>query len=295
MSADNPSAVLTAPTGLSRERQKLFDEMPPATQELALDIDAKQCQSALGEVLIAYHIGGLIARATVARNEGIYGTEAVEQLAAYNGKSAATLYALRDWARCSDEAFVKEWTAKPMEDGRFLTTSHWLALRQVTDPKKVAQLLKKAVANCWSANELDREVRTEAGGSGKRTRHGGGRKSGQPTSLLAGLQRFGTLAQSLVNYDQQVMADKVFPSILTMEADQIDDTLLKRLQETQDYTAEAKAKLNSAAEKLERCIAHVRDLLDQKDEGAEKARQKLEEVDEPTSGSEEDYDEDEAP
>lgn len=251
----------------AKERQKVFNSMPTALQKVAEQMEGKLAKGAQGVVLIRYDLGGMVN--TIVEEEGTYGSGAVEKLAKYLGEKATTLYALKDFASSFERNYVGEYMLKPMADGRYLTESHWLTLRQVKKVSDREKLLKQAMREAWSANQLEDEIRS--GAVQTKNVRSGGRKPNTPTSPMAGLQKMFSLSQGLANFIE-VAEEAVFEKIDEASPDNISDVLLEKLESTKETAAAVKEKLEATLEHIEQNIERVRSVLEQKQEAAEEAK-----------------------
>lgn len=248
-------------TPRTKERQKLYDAMPVPLQRAADAIEKKLGNAARGSVLLKYDVG-IIIRDVIA-GEAAHGQKAVEQLAAYNNIAPKNLYALRDWVSTFEKDFVQEWSGKPFADGSgYMTESHWLALRQIETEKGRLRMLDRVIRDGLTANQLEIEIKSGAGGKTKNVRTGG-RKPSTPTSPLAGLQKFQGLAISLTNYSETV-EQGVYEALENLEPADVTDTHLKRAQETLDAVTKAAEELAGDRDRLTKVVESVQAKLDEK-------------------------------
>lgn len=88
----------------SKHRQKTFDDMTPETRNLATQFEQQLEQEHHDGLLLRHAMGVTLAR--VIAGEATYGSNAVEQLAAYLGMCPDRLYKLRTYADVYTEAQI---------------------------------------------------------------------------------------------------------------------------------------------------------------------------------------------
>jgi hypothetical protein len=258
--ADATAVVL--PT--DKKKREMLEKMLPELRVVALALDEKVRVLQTGNVMIRYDIGAMIAG--VMANEKTYGLGAVETLAAYRNESPTTLYALKDFAKTfPNRDYVRDWTNRPMANGDFLTEKHWMVICRFARPAERERHLKKALDNNLSANDL--LVALHAMGGSKNVRSGG-RKPAAPATPLGGLQRFGSLAQSLCNYEDEY-GDGIFGAIDDMAPDAVNEVLFARLAATKQLTVRTRQAIAVAEERIDKNLSRVEEIL--KDKAAKSA------------------------
>lgn len=260
----------TAISPIEKRRREIFQAMNEELRKVAMAMEGRISKASVGIVTTRYDIGAMILEVT--NRENTYGTRAVEQLAEYRNESANTLYALRDFADSFDREYVIEWTGKPMADGGFLTEKHWMAVRQLSKRSDQEKFLSRALDESLSANALALVV--SASNIEKKKIGRGGRKASRPSSPLDGLQKFGKLAQTFVNYEDQQMEPAVFDAIDEMAPDAIDETLLSRLVSTLKEIEEADKCIDNAKARLVSNLERVKEVLGSRAVTAEAATKK---------------------
>lgn len=272
----------TAVAPIEKKRAMALKAMPEALQEVAHDLEAKLGRGSAGIITIQYNMGCRIN--DVLKDEGKYGSKAIEQLAEYLPLPGSTpksrqqmLYSLKNLASEFEREFIDSWSKKPMANGHFLELSHWLQLMKLKSRKDQEKMLGRILKNSLSSLDLEKEVRAGAGGGTKNTRQGG-RKPKTPSSAIAGLQATFTMANKLANYEP-VVEENVFGVIEEMPADEVTEVLLANLEKTVEALETTAEKVEAMKEKGEECLERVKGILADRDE----------------AGGAEDEDEDEKP
>ena len=264
----------TAIAAVEKKRLQIYKAMPIALQEVASEFEAKLGRGARSVVLLQYDMG---ARMTdIIKDEATYGSFAVQQLADYLNVpgGTTTLYNLRNLAQEFDRNYVKDWSAKPMANGRFLELAHWIALMRIKERKDQEKMLVRVLKNSMSANDLEKEIR--AGSVKTKNARQGGRKPSRPSSAIAGLQKTFSMAQQLNRYEEVAEKD-VFDVITEMPADEVTPALKERLEKTIKTLGETEEKAGAMKSRAEECLERVERVLSEKYEEAEGGDEEAEE------------------
>jgi len=244
---------------LSRVRKTIYQRLSEPARQVLQDIEAKLRQGVQNVILTHYDIGARID--CVVSNPDEYGAQAIKDIAEYlNLEGGPTLlYSLRNFSRTFSREFVHEHSSRVMANGKYLTLTHWLKLAQVSGFAKQKQLLNKTIENGWSANDLEREVRSLPDAD-KRHKRSGGRRPALPKSPMAGLQMFYSIAQKLANYEP-LLEEQVCPMLENLEPDRVSPELLEKLEATQAKIDEAMTRSQSASRRMQQIIQRMRLVL----------------------------------
>lgn len=242
---------------VDKKRLAVYEQMNKDLRQVCDTMGERLARAAAGNVILNYDVGSMIG-AVVAR-EPQFGSGAVELLAAYHGRPATVLYALRDFAASFDREFVADWSGREMKEGGFMTERHWMCLRQVAKREKQEKLLHRVINDSLSAADLERIIRGE--GIEKKNIRTGYRKPSQPTSPLAGLQKFAGLTNTLINYEEQIAETSIFTAIDEMAPDDVNESLLSRLVDTATKVRKASERLSSADDRLTANIERIEGIL----------------------------------
>jgi len=260
-----------ATTGPSeKELAKLYESMTPATRAV---VDARRTSStkrAVGTVLMAYNDGLMVRDMMDPKKESTYGTGAVAQMAAYFGETTATLYGLKNFVDKFDKDYVQEWTDRPMPYQKHLTLSHWLAVTQLDKVADAEKLLKRAIKEGLSANQVEAEVRS--GAMTRKNARSGGRPHSRPASPMAGLQKLGSLALGLLNYGK-ACTESMFSNIDELAPADVSSTLLDKLTATRDQIDKTETELGDLKEYLAKNIVRVETVLEEKEKAEAEAKE----------------------
>lgn len=258
-----------------KARMKLLKEMTPELKAFAKEGEERLAKTNSALMIVYYDLGSRLKR--VLSNEAKYGTNAAEQLSAFWNiqGGATTLYHMKNVAARFDRDFIGEQSAKEMTDGGRLTFNHWVKIAQVKDEKFVEPLLRKTFSDSLSVRDLEAEIISIGAEKTTKRAAGAGRKQSVPKSPMAGLQKTFAAAQAFTNM-VPVLEKNVFTAIDNMSPDNVDDTLLKRLNDTKEKLGTMRDGADSSIKHIERNITRVERVLAKKKEKEEKAETKTE-------------------
>jgi hypothetical protein len=220
-------ATKNAISPIKKKRLALLKEMTPGLQAVVKDFEDKNIKAATGPVMIYFDKGARLKK--IIEQEATYGSNAVEQLAAYFGKTTKYIYDCRNFAQEWDKEFLKAQLAQPMSDGNLLHFDHFRHLTRVKSTKDQELLLRRVRTECLSTNALDEEISAKFITKNVRS---GGRKPVTPSTPHAGLQKAFSQGQQLERYID-VMKSGVFEKIGAMASEKVDDKLLERIEQVE--------------------------------------------------------------
>ena len=250
--------MVTALAPIEEKRKALLAEMSPELRLVVKDFEEKDMAAAVGPVMIAYDKGARIKR--IIEQEAKFGTNAVEQLAAYFGVSAMKFYELRNFASEWDKNFLKAELKKPMSNGDLLSYDHFRNLVRIKSSRDQTKLLRQVRLESMSSNSLSELISAQYE---KKTTRSGGRKPLTPSTPAAALQKAFSQSQQLSRYID-TMADGVFTKISEMAADAMDEKLLDRLHQTKEQFEAADKAIRGGLGALEKSEARVAKILNEK-------------------------------
>ena len=260
--------MVTALAPIEEKRKALLAEMSPELRLVVKDFEEKDMAAAVGPVMIAYDKGARIKR--IIEQEAKFGTNAVEQLAAYFGVSATKFYELRNFASEWDKNFLKAELKKPMSNGDLLSYDHFRNLVRIKSSRDQTKLLRQVRLESMSSNSLSELISAQYE---KKTTRSGGRKPLTPSTPAAALQKAFSQSQQLSRYID-TMADGVFSKISEMAADAMDEKLLDRLHHTKEQFEAADKAIRGGLGALEKSEARVAKILNEKKQAGDAAPQK---------------------
>jgi len=250
--------MVTALAPIEEKRKALLAEMSPELRLVVKDFEEKDMAAAVGPVMIAYDKGARIKR--IIEQEAKFGTNAVEQLAAYFGVSATKFYELRNFASEWDKNFLKAELKKPMSNGDLLSYDHFRNLVRIKSSRDQTKLLRQVRLESMSSNSLSELISAQYE---KKTTRSGGRKPLTPSTPAAALQKAFSQSQQLSRYID-TMADGVFTKISEMAADAMDEKLLDRLHQTKEQFEAADKAIRGGLGALEKSETRVAKILNEK-------------------------------
>lgn len=247
-------------TPIEKARQIIYRKMTESTQRVADTIGEVFTRNARAAVLNKYDIGSQIA--TVKGDEQLHGNNAVKLLAEYfhipGGDTA--LYALMNFANRFDRAYVSTWAEKRMPSGGYLSYEHFVQIGKIETVKKQEEMLKRAISQSMSANDIETEVRSGEAGKIKKPRHGGGRPPGISNNPVVALQTTYEVANKFNNF-ADAAKEVLFDAINALTADKVSSELLDRLNKTRDTVVIAAEKSADMLERIDSNITRVERLL----------------------------------
>lgn len=281
-------------TTTSTKRAALLSDMTPALQKVALDFEGKGKKKARMLCLSEYDKGTKIRE--VIEEEAQYGSNAVEQLAAYLGQKATKLYNLRNFVSSFTREVVEEMASQPMTSGRHIEPAHFFAMMKVKDGRTVNKLWKKVMTLSWSSAQLETEISATTDTKNDRS---GGRKPQRPVSAAAGLESIRLDAQK-VNNLIPVICEASCDAIDEMAPADIDAKLLKALISARttvtalyEATEVILGRLEDNIERAERVLeTKGSETAEEEDEFEEEEDVVVEEVDEDEEDDDDDDEED---
>lgn len=233
-------------TKLSKERKAVFDEMTPALQKVAKELDKQMDREARGNLLLNYDQGLMIRQ--VIEDEAEYGSNAVEQLAQFHGRNASELYDLRNITLTWTREEVEEIASETMESGRRLTVMHLRLLNTLKNKRTRDAMQNRVLKESMSARDLANEVK--ASGGDRHTHHGqGGRKPSAPKSPLAGVQQIIKAAKGFTNR-KEVWEPSVFDELDEIDSDKLTEDVLAQLTEADEVMTAMEQSVMSVHERV---------------------------------------------
>ena len=133
-------------------RMKALTGMSTETKRLAQEFEKRLADEHHEGLVLRHDLGVAVTRAHDA--EAVYGSNAVEHLAAYLGMSPDRLYKLRTFARVFDRAEVEQLAARRMAYGGRLRYHHLAAIMVVRSADERARLFERVLAESLSVRQL---------------------------------------------------------------------------------------------------------------------------------------------
>ncbi|MEI8376542.1 MAG: hypothetical protein WCJ35_27305 [Planctomycetota bacterium] len=241
--------------------ETLMKNMPSELKQLGDAIKNHLLKQSRGDLYIAYAIGELVN--TAINNEGIYGSDAVRQLAQYVAVPLGerALLDMAQVARSFKWTFLKGEIVKPMVNGQFLAWRHFLLVSRIASPKKLTSLLARIRAENLSLGELQDVI-----SAAFETRHtrSGGRKLKSPSSPEAGLSRLAKNAHQFVKFEA-ILNEAVFSKLEEASSGDLDDCMLYAIESAEKATATAVKSMQHVLERLLAAKARVTQLLSEEE------------------------------
>lgn len=218
------STTTAALSPAEKQRQNLFKQMTPDTQQIVTDYQGRIAKANTGTVIMQYDLGAHVAQ--MIQEEAKFGSGAVKLVAAYLGSDEALMYNLRQFAAEFDRDYVRTLSGREMGNGKMLSVGHWFQVMKLKDKDDQKKILEKVFKQSLTVGDLELEVRTT--GKTKNARSGG-RKAKVPSSAIIGLQKSWQLLNAFNNYEDQVMEKSVLTAIDKMGEEDVTDALLEKL------------------------------------------------------------------
>lgn len=236
--------------------EALFEEMTPATRQIAERYRQLLRSNHVDQVLARYDLGVTCAR--IAADERAYGAEAFRQLAGYlrldNGVRAISAY--RRWSSTYSRDFVRTETAQPMANGVELTTQHWCVLAMVDDGEGRARLYRDMRANGWSSRTLADAV-SSSGLAGKSAASGGGRPPAAAATPAAFVAKIRKLCASLHNFVEADHFDASMAELQNSDPVEMSPGFVKSLRDAIEQARLAELDSRQLAHELQGVLATI--------------------------------------
>ncbi len=250
-----------------QRRAEVFAEMTPELKKDAQEFRKILAQDSLGAIVLRYNMGEKIR--VIIEKESTYGSNAVEQLAAYLGQSTTALYELRNVAECYTRTEIKDLAKREMANGNHISIAHIRTLVQIKRAADREKMTKRIFNESLTAAQLATEV---AAGVDKTNTRGGGRPPAKPTSPLAGTQQIFEQFQT-VNNRVEVWQGAVFKEIDQMEPDKFSPALVEKLKAALDQATKAEENATLVVTALEANLKRAEKVMKDRAD-AEKAQAK---------------------
>jgi hypothetical protein len=244
---------------VAKARLKLFNEMSPATQNVAKEFEQKVAKVSAGKVLLWYALGVKIN--AMLENENTYGSNAVQQLADYfnvaGGKTF--LYSLKQFALTFDEAYIKAKAQLSTSGGEQLSINHWLQLAKIEDENGREKMFNKIMKENLSVGDLITAIKAGVAGA-KKNERSGGRKPKISSNPLAGLQSIISLSTKFTNFEEAANVE-VLQRLEELDDEQVTPELVSRTEAAKEKVESVIVSAQSLYNSLNDKITHMRDLL----------------------------------
>ena len=243
------------------DRETIFSEMDPKTQEIALEVGKKLQVGFQVALLVQHDIGTSVLNLLNQEhlNEAQKKTE-IRKLAAYwnlPNLTPATIYDLSNVSAAFTRDFVKALVEEKMSNGGYLTWTHFKELQKVSSEKRQLALLKQVRRECLSANELALELQGNKEAEVKRS---GGRKPKLPRTPVAMLQKIYTTIQLADNYLEAV-AEPLDGMFMEMPPQDVSEQFVSNIKNTMERIGKTKNQLISTMEKLSKVLERSQSVL----------------------------------
>lgn len=250
--------MTTAVVALTREQKEIFDAMPKAWQAETKHAIAIQTNIVKTGVMGRYDLGEIVAKFT--KNEANYGEEAVPNLAAVLDEDPNNLWQYRQFVGNYKRSEVEALLERSRKAGYRLTWSHFDALSGIAGSKAVVirkNLEKACLVERLTVVELRSRIQKKMGGK----RSAGGRKPLKPRSISAGV---GQMTKIVEQFDNrwEGWEEVVFEGVKNAGADQIDQDLVRTLEEgkkaqehLRDRAAAAVTEYDKAIERAKKVVS----------------------------------------
>jgi hypothetical protein len=244
-------------SSLDRAQEALLKQMPESLKPIALEGYDLLREATGAFILNHYHVGRLCA--TALADEHKHGHESQRSLAAFWDLSEVKLGRLRQFAQAYDEAYVKDWSARPFKRGladqsRFLTLTHWLLITERLETSKEREkMLGTVIRDSLGSPALLSLLQNAE----RRRAAGGGRKFRKPQSTVHGLQEFSKNCQKLLRWEQEIF-DPVLEAMEAIGPAKVDDDLLASAEAAAQSARDAAERLTATRRGLEEGIKRLR-------------------------------------
>lgn len=245
---------------IAESREVIFEDMDQVTKKAA-EAGSKKLQAGFQvAVLIQYDLGEIVNR--VFEAEHLNETERkaeIKKLAAYWNQpnlNTSTLYDLRNVAAAFDREFVKAQVEEKLNNGTYLTWSHFKELQKISSESKQLSILKKIRQHSWSANELALELQGRKEAAVKRS---GGRKPTLPKTPNAMVQKLFTTVQQADNYITAI-ADPL-GDMLELSSSDFDDQFIENVTNTLDRISTTAKHFTETEKQLKKVLKRAQSVL----------------------------------
>lgn len=204
-----------------RSRYCAYTKMTEACRHVAIQFRDDHIQLAELDLLRCYDLGAELN--TIAARPGMYGTEAVQQLAEYMSFSESDVYLMRQMAGEFPRSVVEEAAERTTIEGWHLTSRHFLLVVGVKSESERMERLENLFTHPLSRRDLERQIKALGFEKKKRSR---GRRRPETGPLSATpLRTFLDIAQRSASFNDRVdrWAGFVFDAVDEMPPDQITD------------------------------------------------------------------------
>lgn len=244
---------------IEKQRKRTFEQMTPATKELAETVGKLMARGAKGSIITQYDLGAHLAE--VVENETKFGDNAIQLLADYFAikGGATTLYDLITFATEFEKPYVEQASQQLMANGASLTIAHWFALCQLKSVAEREKALKRIMHHSLSANDFQLEIRAGASGGTKHTRQGG-RKPRVASNPVVALQQTFQIAQKFKNF-VKAAEKSVFDSFDELAPDKVNKDVLSRLENTLKTVTAARDSAENAVTRITKNIERCKKVL----------------------------------
>jgi hypothetical protein len=243
-------------------RELLFNEMDPVTQAAATAGKEKVKLGHKVAMLVLHDLGLMVDSVlkTTHLNE-VQKSQEIKKLAAYWGQAEmgpSTLYDMRNVAVAFDREFLQAQLEERMENGRYLTWTHFKELQKLPVKAQMVKL-KQVRQHCWSAKELAQELQGRQESEIRRT---GGRKPTLPKTPSAMLQKIYTTVQLTDNY-LMAISEPLGGLFMEMAPQEMDDKFVEHIDSTLARMAEAQQHIAETTKSLEKVRTRAQSVIQQ--------------------------------
>jgi hypothetical protein len=233
----------------TKKRADLIAKMHETTRKVATTCAEKLAAASKIGAVVYYDMGAAIKEiydsASISADDK---QKELKKLSAYLGKdfSLTMLANLKNVATVFTREKIVGYLESPMENGKYLTWSHFYELQKISNEGRREKLIQSALKNSWSAKDLALELTSNQESDIKRS---GGRKPSVPKSPNAMLQKLINSTQSTANY-VDIITDPLTAALGEMDLAEADpafvgnlDAALQQVEETTQRLSETKAQL----------------------------------------------------
>lgn len=256
---------MSVPATLNPQQQtraQLLRSMSPVLQEKAKVLEELHREQCTGVVTVYFLMGQEILdirRAEITEADGQenpYGKGAIAKIANFLNMSTQNVRNLARVAETFTKETIETWTSKPFPNGGHLQMSHFVELVVLDDDEERNKIMTRAVKAGLSVRQLHDLIVESKTGTGRAAR----RTAARPVSPAAGLQRILAGTTGLVEF-LPTAETQVFDAIDVMSPDDVDETLLRRLQETEAKLGETVVRAKEAQTHVQNNIKRVERVL----------------------------------
>jgi hypothetical protein len=209
---------------------------------------------------------------SVIEGESKYGTNAVEQLAAYLGKSwsPTKLYSYRDLASEYTKDRIAQLAKAKLADGGHVTVSHCLAIIKVKSKAERKKLWSRVFDEGLSSLSLQTEIAASL--AEKKNNRGGGRKPSKPTSIMGGAQEIAKMVTRISN--KVPVWQAVIAEAMEKSSSEVTEAMGIKFHEAKAALETAENDLMNLGPKVQEAMDRIDKILEQKKKDVAKEKTK---------------------